>query len=564
MKHYITSIVLAFCVSSVWGQVSYADIGELIDQELKKQFNEKTPGVAIGLYHKDQPILVKGYGMANLEYGIPITEETKFHLVSGSKQFTAYAILKLEEEGKLSLSDEVHTFLSDLPRYKHPVTIDQLLTHTAGLRQETNLERVVGYWKRQVMTQARALQLIYSQKELNFEPGEKFNYSNSGYTLLGQVVEKLREKEFSSWMQSNVIEAAGMTESLYSADFGKIIQNKAYPYDQNRSGFYKASGDFYQFYGGTGLYSSVKDIKTWLDFLESAADQKEHWLEKMQTPAILNSGEKIPWGRGLIIEEPAKGLKKIYHTGDNDGYHAWIGRYPGQDLQLVVLTNLDTFSPERVVSMLEAELIKQLNLEVEPVAKIKGDRVEERALLGWYQTEAEALNYLSDLWQVVKRNDELFFSPTNGVTIPLIPKGKREYELKGMPLTVVFKKGDPLRMIISDPLGNQKALKISREESKEEVMDLQEYTGKYFSPELQIGYQILTNDKGQLIIRHNSPFENRRWWDFNLMSVDRDFFITDRSFFKRIRFSRKEGRINGFRMTNQNERVANLWFEKLN
>ena len=168
--------------------------------------------------------------MANLEYGIPITTQTKFHVASLSKQFTAFLILKLEDEGLLSLQVDVRKYIPELPDYGHKLTINHLLTHTSGLRDQWRLLEMAGWRLDDVIKTEQVFKLIVNQKELNFEPGKKTKYSNSGYTLSAIIVERLTNKTFAEYAKEVIFDPLHMNDSFFYDDHEVMIPNRAYSY----------------------------------------------------------------------------------------------------------------------------------------------------------------------------------------------------------------------------------------------------------------------------------------------------------------------------------------------
>ena len=205
-----------------WVDVSAAesDTHALLVRKVDALFAEwdkpGSPGAAVAIVKNGLVMYQKGYGSANLEYDIPITSSTIFHVGSVSKQFTAFAITVLAHEGKLSLDDDIRQYLPELPAFGVPITIRHLMHHTSGLRDEVFLLAMAGWRLDDVITKAHILKLVRSQRELNFRPGEKYRYSNTGYTLLAEIVERVSGKSFREWTATNIFEPLGMTSTLFT------------------------------------------------------------------------------------------------------------------------------------------------------------------------------------------------------------------------------------------------------------------------------------------------------------------------------------------------------------
>jgi CubicO group peptidase (beta-lactamase class C family) len=560
--------ILILFTFSAKAQEDDLNLTPYVDSLFNQYFNNQTPGAAVAISLNGESVLSRQYGLANLEYNIPVTDTTKFHLTSGSKQFTAYAILKLEQKKMLSLEDEIKLYLPKLPDFGYPITIKQLLTHTSGIRQETQLEHITGYWKGQVMTQARALELIYSQTELNFEPGTKFNYSNSGYTLLAEIIKNITKEPFESWMKENVFLPIGMTNTSISDNYAKVITNRAESYDKNKDGFYRDSGGLWQFYGGTGVYSCSSDLIRWLTYLDNPPEKDKPVISRMEQQATLANGQSIVWGLGLIINEGVKKQRKIWHPGDSPGYHAWIGRYPDISLGMVILTNLDSFQPEYTADDIANKLIS----DVEQIDNYreKGDNLNfisnPDEITGWYKTDPMPFWYISDLWRISESEKILYFHPGNDAKIKLVKTSNSEYQLSDMPLRLRFQRSNnkkKITLILRGPDGDQHAQKISNHNFQFHVSSAIELVGKYYSPELKTEYEIFFEGT-KIKVRHNSPFVNRRWYEFELEPIKKDLFRSDRAFFTYVQFIRDSNKkVIGLKMTNKSDRVQNLWFEKI-
>jgi CubicO group peptidase (beta-lactamase class C family) len=191
-----------------------------------------TPGAAVSVIHHGQLVLEKGYGSAQLEYGIPIRPHTIFHVASVSKQFTAMALVLLELDGKLSIDDEIHKYLPELPAYPHSITIRQLLQHTSGIRDQWQTLALAGWSLEDVITQDQILRLLFRQKELNFTPNSEHLYSNGGYTLAAEIVARVSHQPFSEFCASRIFKPLGMANTHFHQDHHQIVKNRSYSYSE--------------------------------------------------------------------------------------------------------------------------------------------------------------------------------------------------------------------------------------------------------------------------------------------------------------------------------------------
>ena len=243
----------------------------------------------------DSLIYAKGYGMANLEYGIPITAQTIFEMGSVSKQFTAHAILLLAHQGKLSLGDDIHKYLPWLPDFGKKITVSNLLYHTSGIRDYDQLLSIAGTTQEDVITGEHIIKVLSKQRTLNFDPGNQYMYSNSGYFLLGEIVHTVTGKTLRQFTDSAVFKPLGMNNTHFHDDYIEIVPNRAYPYPQaDKMGIVNSSA-----VGAKGLFTNIDDMSKWaMNFLNSKSPDYPI-IEQMMQSGKLNSGKEIEVGVGI-------------------------------------------------------------------------------------------------------------------------------------------------------------------------------------------------------------------------------------------------------------------------
>lgn len=201
--------------------------------------NAESPGVAIAVQQKGKIIYSEGFGYANLEYDVKNTPTTVFHIASVSKQFTAFAIAMLADQGKLSLDDDIRKYLPEMPDFGYVITINHLVHHTSGLRDQWNLLMMAGWRLDDVITQKQIMRVISRQKELNFKPGDEMVYCNTGFTLMAEIVSRVTGESFADWTKKNIFDPLGMKNTLFYDDHEKIVKNRAYSYYASPAGFKK-------------------------------------------------------------------------------------------------------------------------------------------------------------------------------------------------------------------------------------------------------------------------------------------------------------------------------------
>ena len=313
---------------------------KLVDSIFEEATQGDSPGAAV-LVAKDGEILYqKGFGFANLEESIPVTPETKFRIGSITKQFTAAAILKLQEDGLLSVNDPLSKFIPDYPRGDE-VTIHHLLTHTSGIHSYTSMPE----FYKTIMEEANSEDLIeaFKRNEFDFAPGEKWLYNNSGYFLLGYIVEIVSGESFGDYLKDHLFEPLEMKNTgVHSWNLN--LENEASGYSYKDGEFHQAMKWDMSRAGGAGaLYSTIADLYRWNEAIFNGKILSESSLKAAFTPVELNYGSKAnamgaEYGYGWMSFE-VRGLKQIGHSGGFDGFNAYLTRYPKQNFTVAVLTN---------------------------------------------------------------------------------------------------------------------------------------------------------------------------------------------------------------------------------
>jgi CubicO group peptidase (beta-lactamase class C family) len=290
-------------------------------------------------------ILSKGYGSANLEWDVPNSPSAKFRLGSITKQFTAACILLLEERGKLKVEDPVKKYMPDAPAAWDKITIFHLLTHTSGIPSFTGFPDYRS--TEAIATTPEQLVARFRDKPLEFQPGEKWNYSNSGYVLLGYLIEKISQQSYRQFVQENIFNPLGMKDSGYDSNT-EIIAHRASGYEPGAKGPANAGYiDMSIPLSAGGLYSTTEDLLRWEQGLMGGKLLSTASLQKMTTPF------KSDYAFGLAVHT-ANGHKVIEHNGGIEGFNTALAYYPDDKLTVVVLANLSGRAPESIAGNLAA------------------------------------------------------------------------------------------------------------------------------------------------------------------------------------------------------------------
>lgn len=528
---------------------------EKVDKLFAQWDKPNTPGCALAIVKDGKIVYKQGYGMANLEHGIPITPKTVFYIGSVSKQFVAMCVALLEKQGKLSFDDDIRQYVPEISDYGSPITIRNLIHHTSGLRDYLFLLDIAGidfgfYHEEDV------IELLTRQKELNFKPGEKYLYSNSGYFLMAVIVERASGKTLREFAEENIFKSLGMKNSHFHDDFTMLIKSRASGYFPSGKGKYKNFISTFDCVGSGGLYTSVEDLFLWDQNFHHYKVGGKDSINLMHTQGTLNNGEKLNYAFALSKGE-YKGLKTVGHGGALGGYRSALIRFPKQNFSVICLANLSSFNPtklaQQVADIYLAEQFKEEKDEVKPAEKVKFIQIPERKLkqrVGAYVNRESGgiIKLFIEKGKLVSR--------VSGRNYPLEAVSETEFHVLRAPVEMVIKfekqsEGKPLLLH-----SYQEGEKPETFEAVQLVTltpeQLTEYEGDYFSDELQVTFKIEIK-KGKLYFVHRNapapPLEPTLKDKFTVrgfrINFRRDkknkisFFSLDTGRVKNLRFDRK-------------------------
>jgi len=313
---------------------------QAVDQVFAAYQKAGSPGCSLGVIRDGALVYSKGYGLASLELGVPLSPSSVFYLASVSKQFTAASIVLAAEQGFLSLDDDIHKYVPELPDYGQPVTLRQMLHHTSGFRDYLDLLGLSGRNILDVHTTPEFMDLIVRQKALNFSPGTESRYSNTNYFLLAQVIARATHKPLSVFAEENIFRPLGMSHTRFYDDKNVVVPGRVPAYESGKDGSFKLSWSTnFDGVGDGGLMSSVDDLLLWdRNFYENRLG-KGTLLNEMQTRVILSNGKQIDYALGLQVGSYL-GLPTVEHGGALFGYRTEILRFPEQRFSVICLCNL--------------------------------------------------------------------------------------------------------------------------------------------------------------------------------------------------------------------------------
>lgn len=343
----LAAAALLACAPPLAAQADPAAGRARLDRLFAEVDTDSTPGCVVGVARRGEPALVRAYGLANLETGTANTAATRFEAGSVSKQLTAAAVLALARQGRLSLDDDVRRHLPELPDHGTPVTLRQMLNHTSGLREWSDLAELAGWPRRtRVYTQADVLRMAARQRALNFTPGTEYLYSNTNYTLAALVVERVSGMPFAELTRRALFEPLGMAHTSWRDDHRDVVPGRADAYGSREGGGWRLNMPFENTVGHAALLTTVEDLLRWnaaLDDEPSAIGGD--FARQMQEPGRLAGGRAGPYALGLEVGT-RNGTRAVSHAGATGGYHSFLGRYPEHGLSVALLCNAGSINTE--------------------------------------------------------------------------------------------------------------------------------------------------------------------------------------------------------------------------
>jgi CubicO group peptidase (beta-lactamase class C family) len=546
--------VVALGQSKSNAPVTDKPVNARVDEVFARFDKTDSPGCALAAIRDGQIIYKRGYGMSNLEYGIPISPSSIFHIASISKEFTAMAIVMLAQQGKLSLDDDIRKYVSEVPDFGERITIRHLIHHTSGLRDQWSLLEMAGWREDDVITEGDILDLISRQKALNFKPGDEHLYSNTGYTLLAIIVKRVSGQPLRDFAEVNIFKPLGMTRTHFHDDHSMIVKDRTSAYQPRAGGGLKISIPVFDTYGATSLFTTVEDMAKWDQNFVDRKVGGEAVIEQMLTPGVLNNGKKLNYAFGLSLGE-YKGLKTVGHGGADAGYRSDFVRFPDQRFSIVCFCNVSTSNPSqltrRVADIYLSDQFKQPAPQAKPttppvVNAVKLTEQELASKAGVY-TEPKSETTV----RLEMKDGKLTAAMGPGVT--LVPMSKDRFQVPGGLATVTFEgtaNGHPQRMLVLNE-GEKEPLIFEYVVAPAATL-LAEYAGVYYSDELDTRYTVIVKDE-KLVVRR------RKFEDMTLSPKASDEFdVRGAGTVKFARDSQK--RVTGFEINAG--RVRHLRFSK--
>jgi CubicO group peptidase (beta-lactamase class C family) len=359
-RFFLGTLAIAALPACLTAQMATRDLTPLVNRVFARWDSTTGPGCSVGIDRAGQPRYTRAFGEADLEYDIPNKPETIFEAGSISKQFTAAATALLALEGKLNFEDDVRKYVPELPQYQRPITIRHLLNHTSGLRDWGEIAALAG-WPREtrVHTHDDVLDILHRQRALNYPPGDRYSYTNSGYNLLAIIVSRVSGQPFATFSRERIFKPLGLTSTQWRDDFRRVVKGRAQAYARANGGQWELEMPFENVHGNGGLLTTVSDLLTWTAMLEHPTPQWKPLVDSLHVRGRLTKGDTITYALGLVVSD-YRGVPRVEHSGATAGYRAELLRFPGKGLAIAVLCNAASANPVLYASQLVDSLLPGL------------------------------------------------------------------------------------------------------------------------------------------------------------------------------------------------------------
>ena len=545
MKKLISTLLFSLTISMTFAQ---------IEKEITNLFEEvgSRPGAIVGVFKDGKIEFQKAYGLANLDYDIPITSKTVFDVGSVAKQFTATCIFLLEQQGKLAIDDPIQKHLPEMPVFQdEKVTIRHLLNHTSGLRDYAEIMGYAGTPFENIFTEEMGLDIMIRQKERSFPPGQQFMYNNGGYLLLAIIVRRTSGESIGKFAQKHIFDPLGMTSTFILENPNRIVKNSATGYTPLTDSTYQKKHFYNIALGGDGqVYTTFEDLLLWDNNFYDKELGGQALYDRQHERGILNNGDPIEYAGGLFIQEN-KGQRVVQHTGSWGGFRTVLWRLPSLKKTLVVLANTTDFlnGPKffgLLDLMIPKEESKQKAKEVERstnTTKLTTQQLQKYTGLFAVKDQPH-LRLQSKL-----KNDTLTITQLwDEQEYQLIPSSENDFFRKDRPMfNCTFDKETGAPVVVNEIFEVWQTEKV---EAYYSTTNLEAFTGEYYSPEVGVSYSIQVEENHLSVFRNKEKIKT-------LSLVSKNVFGNH---FQGYQFTETVGKITGFLM--QDRRVRNLKFIK--
>ncbi len=517
--------------------------------ELFASYDKTTsPGCSLAIIQDGEILYTRGYGMANLEHSIPNQPWTRFYLASMSKQFTAFCIALLEEEGKLNLDDDIRKWLPEIPQYQTPITVQHLVHHTSGLRDYLGLSFMAGHPMDDLITEPETLELLSRQKELNFNPGDEYLYSNTGYILMSMIVARASGKSFRQYANEMIFQPLGMKHTHVHDNHLEMVPQRATGYSPARASYHLSVPNF-DMVGDGGIYSCVLDLYKWdQNFYHNKLGKgRPELIERVLSTLKLNDGSDNHYAFGLMVEQ-YKGLLEVNHGGAYGGYRTEMIRFPEQHFSVIVLGNHAGFRSADMAHQVADLFLAEHYQAASPAVETQTTAAEQpapdlQAFTGLFYCDNSGISLETTL-----QDGRLTAQVNQDFSAPLRSTGPQSFETDGgpLPMQLIFD-GDHLELVLG--VGKPMNFKKLAVQPLNAAM-LESLCGIFTSEELDAHCRIELKD-GKLVYKIGSLTETLRPVNEGMFLLSSGALYTD---------GITTGPVTGF--TLQAGRVRNIHFSR--
>jgi CubicO group peptidase (beta-lactamase class C family) len=561
MKKLVLPLLLLF----LGGFVLISSKSSQVDKELEKKIDEvfktwdstESPGGVIGIFDKGELVFSKAYGMASLEYDVVNTTETVFNIASVTKQITAFTMVLLEQQGKLSIDDDVRKYLPEVPDFGTTITIRHLLTHTSGLRNFQNILAMAGWRSGESMTNEDLLRFISMQKELNFPVGEEYLYCNTGFNLITAIVERITGQTFQDWTKENIFDPLDMDHTSYREDMEVVHKNTATSYDGSLEEGFRQPLKYWTYMGNGNVYTTVRDLARWLDNFRQPKLGGEAGIKRLLEEGILNNGEGTGYALGIGVGE-YRGLDRISHGGSVGGYRSSLMYFPEKEVGVILIANFSSAGAGgKATAVADLYLDKDFP-KPKPAPRNRLEHLSKAVSISNQAFDACAGEYLVEGIRVKLYREGgqfLVHAVDYAPVMPLKAASEKSFFVEEAPISIFASLGDDGKAGSITVLEGEDRMRGPRIDPSASNSDLlKKYAGTYYSEELDTRYHFVV-EEGKLMARH------QRHNDFQILPLTKSSMMADAYFLRNIDVQWEGNEVKGIRVTNG--RVRNLWFEKL-
>jgi len=502
--------------------------------------------MAVAIIKEGKVIYKKSYGLANLENKTPITDSTAFNIASVSKQFTAFIALLAEQEGKLSLDDDMRLYLPELKHLPYKITIRQLANHTHGLPNFSEIKKLQGFGDEFKVTNDEGVQTILGIKSINFRPGESYQYNNTGFTLLAEILHRIYKKDFNQIAEEYIFNPLHMKNTMAIGNPDTIIPNMAESYRPKDNGFLKFP-IAQMVNGSSNIYTTLNDLCQWAINFQEPIKGNQELYHIMQKNTLLSTGKTVEYGLGLQTEK-YKGLDIVFHGGGTVGYRAYILHVPSQQFSIVMLGNKQGFEGLQVVYQLVDFFLKNQEILLPLPQKIIYTPDELKNFEGIY--EFSPGNFL----EISAKGKDLYVGTYNRKgKEPLQIIGDNTFKITSIPTANLTFHTGSVTLRIADFTYDAK--KVNVKPLKVDKILLNKLAGFYRNEEFNTIYQlVIENDK--LIAKH--PLNG----DIELYPLTPTSFYSTTDYFGQLDFKYDQNnKVTKFMLSGSN--LSHIEFKKI-